>query len=119
MNNNITSVIEKVLTLIGYQEDKNTFTNQFLDLCMQKSLSDYMEGLPETRKVELQRVLQESDPEKLKVQIEPYVATEEFAKIFNKNVQDLLQDYFRTIMPTLSEEQKNSLDTYFTSLKAV
>jgi len=118
MTKDFKSVIEKVLTLVGYQDDKDAFVNEFMSLCMRKSLADYGELLPEERKKILQQILQESDPSKVKEEIEPYITTEEFGKILTQNTQMLLQDYFQTIMPTLSEEQKKNLDAYFASLKA-
>ena len=118
MSDEIKSIIEKVLTLIGYEDDKDAFINEFMNLCMQKSLVDYKNVLPEARKKELHQILQGSDPTIVKEQIGPYIKTEEFVQLFTKNIQEFLQDYFQTIMPTLSLEQKNGLDTYFTSLKA-
>ena len=116
MNSDIRTILEKIVTIIGYQKDKSAFINEFMDLCMRKALVDYMNLLPEERKKELQKILLESDPNKLKEQLEPYLETEEYKKLLQENTQKLFQDYFEAIMPTLSEEQKNSLDLYFTSL---
>lgn len=116
MKNDLSMIFEKILTLIDYQDDKKAFIAEFMGFCLQKSLIDYLTMLPEARKHELQHILQEKDPAKVQELLEPYIATEEFTKLLQENTQKLFQDYCRTILPTLSEEQKNSLENYFSSL---
>lgn len=61
MNSEFKTILKKILTLIDYKEDKETFVNEFINLCVQKTLIDYQEMLPEERKKHLQQIFQESD----------------------------------------------------------
>ena len=117
MNTNIKSLLEKMLSIIEYQNDRDAFINEFIDLCTQTAFLEYMNLLPEERKREVQQILHEKKSEKLKENIEPYIETEEYKRLLQENTKKLFLDYLETIMPTLSEEQKNNLDSYLSSIK--
>lgn len=110
-------LLENVLTIIGYADNKNYFIEEFARLCFQKTLADYQKLLSENRRKELVHILYQNDVIKLQEQLEPYVISEEFSKLLQENSQKLFQDYLDTILPKLSEEQRNNLDSYLSELK--
>jgi hypothetical protein len=115
MDNDLKLILEKILTIIGYQNDKSKFIEAFMNLCMQEALAEYVPLLSEERKKELQTILQDQDPNKLREQLRPYIETEEYQKLLLENTQKFLLDYLKTITPELSEEQKNEMSSYFLS----
>jgi hypothetical protein len=116
MNNDASNILEKILTIVGYQDDKNNFIIRFFDLAMREAFIEYFTLLSIKRREELEGILQEKDLMKRHEQLEPYVSTEEYKKLFTEHTEKLLQDFLEKMMHTLSEEQKNNLDTYFDSL---
>lgn len=118
-NNNIKIFFEQILTIINYQNDKAFFINNFISLCIQKSIEEYIELLPEERKKVVQSLLKENDSNELQEKIRPYMITEEYKNLFQKTINKFFQDYITAIIPTLSEEQKSKLEAYFLSFKSV
>ena len=88
--------LEKLLTIIGYKNDKDAFSNDFIAICAQKTLFDHVNTL--------------SEEERKSVTQETILASEEYAKLFQKNFTEQLEDYLEEIMPTLSDEQLKNVD---------
>ncbi len=83
--------LQKLLTVIEYKDDKDAFIDEFIGLCVQKTLSDYLDSL--------------SEEEKKLVTQEMLLANDKYAKLFQKNLEEQLKSYLQEIMPTLSEQQ--------------
>ncbi|HSW87675.1 MAG TPA: hypothetical protein VLG12_00760 [Candidatus Saccharimonadales bacterium] len=117
MTKNPSTILRNILDIVNYPEDKSTFIDQFGETCMQKGFAAVSDSLSEDSKL------------KLRVALSLYLQTEEFEKIvfqyvspetYNKAIQDatssLFEDFLRSIEPTLTEIQSNSLDRYLSSL---
>jgi hypothetical protein len=109
-------ILESILDIIEYKNDKAAFIDEFMDLCVRGALVEYMELLSESRKREFKQILLEKNPVRMKEQLEPYMKTEEYKKLLQESSENLFQDYLEKIMPIISEEQKNKLYTYFSSI---
>ncbi len=88
--------LEKLLTIIGYNDDKDAFISDFIAVCAQKTLFDYLNTL--------------SEEEGKLVTQEMLLANDEYAKLFQKNLTEQLESYLEEMMPILSDEQLESVD---------
>jgi hypothetical protein len=118
MNSDIKLNLERILTIVGYQNDKSKFINKFIELCIQEALSEYISLLNEERQKQIQTILLGQDPDKLREQLLPYIKAEEYQKLLKENTKKFLTDYLQTITPSLSEEQKTEMSSYFQSFTA-
>ena len=110
-------ILIRVLTIINYQEDKDKFANDFLDLCLKKALVDMMESLPEEKKTEVRaRFSANITPEEAAKVMQIYFTPQQYMQNLQNATQYLFQDYLKNIMPSLSEAQKAELQQYLTSL---
>lgn len=116
MHNNVEEILEKVLTIIDYKEDKYAFIEEFMNLCIRGAFVEYLKILSYDRKTELLQILQKNDPLDIKEKLEPYMITEEYKALVQESSEKLFQDYLDKIMPIISEEQKNNLYAYFATL---
>jgi hypothetical protein len=116
MGSDVESILDKILNILGYKEDRVAFIQEFMNLCMRGAFVEYMKVLSEDRRNELQQILLEQDPVKVQEQLEPYMTTEEYKKLLQESTQKLFQEYLEKVMPILSEEQKNNLYNYLATL---
>lgn len=117
MQKDFKTILLNTLEIIGYQNNKELVVTKLMDSCINDSLNNYMDLLPLNRQKEFHHILYEINPIRGKELLEPYLATEEYKKIFKEQSQKIMLDFFTNILPTLSENQKNHLDTYFKSLQ--
>ena len=106
-------ILKHILTIIDYQEDKEKFINNFLDTCYHKALVALSKTLPEQeRNTLIQRLSVETNEEKVKKIIEPYVAMPEYAMFVSKISQETLLEVLQPFQKVLTEEQKKMLNNY-------
>src|SRR5882724_10220036 len=108
--NNTNEILLKVLTIIEYNEDKDTFIEDFLAQAQKQAAMNILEMLPKEKKEALQNAEQNK---------------ELFAEIFTPEVMDnamvdvmvlQFQGFLQTIMPKLPPEKKAKLVKYLDSL---
>lgn len=116
MEDNVEEILEKILTIIDYKDDKSAFIQEFMNLCVRGAFVEYLKILPQERNIELQQILQENDPLDIKERLEPYMTTEEYKQFLQQSSQTLFQEYVDKILPIITEEQKNNLNAYFATL---
>lgn len=117
MNQDPKDIIIKVLDIINYQKDKESYAKEFLGFCYQKAFLSYLETLPEEKQKELQQQLPEgSSPEKVKELLSGLVSTQEYEQSLEKAIKEVFDDYLKEIMPSLSEDQITNLQAYLSSL---
>jgi hypothetical protein len=110
-------ILLNVLTIIDYKDDKETFANQFLQLCMQRALVDIVEALPQDQQKTIQEeVTPDKKPEEVQQILQRYFSQEQYLQQLQLSTQALFQDYIQTITPTLSDDQKQKLQQYLTSI---
>ncbi len=118
MNNKFFEILDQVLTIMDYKEDKQKFILEFSDLCFGKTVSDIIEGLPQDKKQMLEKeILDEKDANKQSAIIKKYMSASEYNQRLEKVSGELFGDYIKTIMPTLSPERSAELKSYLSSVK--
>ena len=116
---NTKDILLKVLGMIGYQGNKEEFINQFLKNCTQQALLDLCSQLSKDKEQQLTSLQQENlDSNNIIEKIEDIVGIQEFKSSLQKTTEIAFTEYFNEINPTLSNTQKDQLQSYFQTLQA-
>lgn len=103
-------ILLQVLTIIDYADEKEAFAEEFLQICHEQAMADLLTSLTEEQKKVLQRT---TDIQTTLAQIIP---SEQLNKALKEATKIQFQDYLKTIKPSLSQVQKDKLNTFFSSL---
>lgn len=110
-------ILLNVLIIINYQDDKEKFTNEFLQLCMQRALVEIVATLSENDQHAIEEKLMAiQTQEEVQSVLQQYVGQGRYLETVQKATQELFQDYIQTILPTLNPEQKDKLQEYLASI---
>lgn len=88
MNQNPRELFLQVLSIIGYSDDREEFTNKFFQLCEQQAIANLVKSLP---------------PEQVAANLEEVT-------------KEVFGNYLQAVYPTLNDKQKTDLDSYLKSL---
>lgn len=108
-------IILQVLEIIGYEDDKEKYANDFLSLCLQKALVSLSQELSQEKQDELTQRLSLTKPEDMEKLLLEFFSQEKYEEVVKTASQSLFEEYLQTIIPTLNEEQKNKLEQYLSS----
>ncbi len=113
-------IIVAVLTIIGYEDDKDAYADEFIKNCEKQAIADAIKALPERKQEELkQRLFWTHVQEKAKAIIVAYVTPEQYREAIQKAAQTAFQRLIEEIIPTLSNEQADKLQSYLQSLASL
>lgn len=116
MNNDPKKIITQVLEIIGYEDDKESYTNSFLELCYQKALLVLIDKLSEEKQQQLnQRLSLTSADEKRKL-FEEYFSKEDIEEAMKNAAKVTFEEFIKSVEPTLNDDQRNKLTDYLNSL---
>src|SRR5947209_6150839 len=103
-------IILELLTIIGYEDNKETYANDFIQNCEQQALIDALSALPtHQRDAFKQRMLWTHDQGRAKEIIAEYIAPEQYKQALQKASADVFKELLEAVMPTLSREQVDKL----------
>ncbi len=109
-------IILKVLEIIGYQDDKEKFANDFLGLILQKSINNLAEKLPQDKLDQFRQRVSLTSPEKFENLIKDYFSQDELNDSVKTVSENMFKEYLEEISPTLSDGQRENLQNYLKSL---
>lgn len=111
-------ILIRILEIIGYSEDKDKFATEFLQNVSLQSLLDLFNTLPQDKKDQLQKdvSLVGNDPQKLQGILKNYFTEEQINTALQNSSKNAITEYIKTIEPTLSDPQKQSLANYFSEI---
>ncbi len=115
MNQDPKQIILQVLGIIGYEGDKDKYANDFLSLCLQKALVDLMRELPQDKQDQLTQRMSLITPDKMETLLLEYFPKEKFETAVKEASRSTFEEYLKTIIPTLNEDQHSKLETYLSS----
>lgn len=114
MNQPPGSIVSKILDIISYQGDRKQFTKNFLEICYKEALISYIQNLPESKQIELKKEI-EADKSYKEI-LNRFLGDQGFASTVSKAMESVISDYIKTLNPTLSQDQKDKLYSYLSSL---
>ena len=117
MQQNPKTLIIEVLTLIGYEENKEAYATAFIQNCEKQALLDLLTALPQEKQSELkQRLGGVTDLAQQKVILFEYITLEQYTTALQNASQTAFEGLMEEILPTLSTEQADRLQAYLQSL---
>ena len=117
MNKQPHQILADILEIIEYTEDKNIFTNRFLELCDKETLINLIEKIPQNQQQELASKLQISKTgQEKRVIFNQYFSEKQYQEAMGISVERSLSDFLENITPTLSEQQLDKLQHYLNSI---
>lgn len=115
MNHDPKQIILQVLEIIGYEDDKEKFANKFLSLCLQKALVNLTQELPQDKQDQLTQRMSLTAPDQMQNLLSQYFPKEKFETAVKEASRSTFEEYLKTIIPTLNEEQRSKLEIYLSS----
>lgn len=113
MNKSPNIIIADLLNVIDYDGDREKFTREFLELCSKEALINYIQTLPEAKQTELKDASEAGkDPKDI---LNDFLSDKEFGEAISNASESVFSDYLKTITPSLSQDQKNKLNSYLSS----
>ncbi|MBI4040069.1 hypothetical protein HY389_01805 [Candidatus Daviesbacteria bacterium] len=106
-------VILQILDIIGYQGDKESYAQKFVEVCYKQALLELILKLPENTPVP-----EATNVEDIQKFISEHFSKEEEVKALESTVSKNLKQYFEAVLPTLSDQQKTQLQNYLQSNQA-
>jgi len=112
-------ILSSILEIINYPKDKEKFITTFLQQCRQQAIINMIQSLPKDKQGELKQKLvplQES-PELGKQTIFSYFTNEQYEQVLENASLKAFEEFIREIKFTLSQAQKQKLQSYLESIK--
>ena len=110
-------ILLKILDIIQYENDKNSFANEFLDLTCRKAILDAIFSLPENTKADVIRKLQETKQidESFLILVKN-IPSDKFREALETESFTMFDSYLKTVIPTLNTTQQKKLFQYLKSI---
>lgn len=113
-------IILKILEIIDYQNDRNQFANEFVDLCCRKALVASIAKLPESRRKRLEKNI--NGQKNIDIAVEEilrFISRDLYQKQLTLVSQETLTKYLDTVIPAISPVQEEILRKYLNDLRKV
>lgn len=120
MQYTVADIITTILDIVGYQGNKVRFADEFVDICYQQGMHDYLISLPTDKQKELMVRLNKDGEENLDKMIAMLSEGENKEGLYSAITQassKTLQEYIETVKPHLTEIQKDTLYIFLEGLK--
>lgn len=114
-NESPTQVINKVLEIIDYQENKDQFTHNLLKLCDKQAFMNLVKMLSNDQQVLLSKDLSTEDNSAQVM--ENYFNDRQKYDALKDATAQIIEEYIRTIMPTLNKDQLIKLEEHFKNMQ--
>lgn len=119
MNNDPKTIILEFLDIIGYENDRVSHAEEFLQLCQQRAVYSVLNKLPEEKQKEIIEELKiNHSPEAIVATLQKYATKEEYSTALTHVTEQSFQEYLTQILPTLSGEQMKKVGEYFQKLSS-
>jgi len=109
MDNPVYDFLTTVLTIIGYEDDKEHFVNQFMMLCIQEANAAAFATLPLDVQKQLDAHVKKNEAHVVGEMLVKHITKDTYEEHLSLQIQTNFEDYIETIIPTLDKQKKNTL----------
>lgn len=114
---NAKSVILAILNVIDYQDDRNKFAIEFINLCCGEALNNCLALLSEEKRDLLNKeLLGVKGLDSTVEHVLTYISKDVYQKQLEIASRDTLVDFINTILPTIAPAQEEKLRKYLNDL---
>lgn len=114
-NSSYEDILLKILDIVGYEKDKKKYVDDLIVIFQSRAITKLARSFPVQKQDEL-KLLAKSDPKKCLEQIVQESGQDKYVEVLRESAKTSMTELLNTLMPTLSEKQKEDLKTYFASL---
>lgn len=112
-------IITEVLTIIGFDGDKQQFADEMLVMAEKQTLAECIKTLPADKRAQLVHLLNTSHrKQESSLLLQRYITKETYLTQLEKSTNELFFDYLETIDKTLDEATRSKLEKYLQSVVA-
>lgn len=113
-------IIVEVLSIIGYEDDKEAYAAEFIDLTEKQALLVCLQELPPDKQEAFKKQMsQATEEEHVKEVIKQYVSAEEYTEALKSASQDAFTKFIETLIPELDDEQRDQLQKYLHTVYSI
>ena len=118
MNNNYKDILLKVLEAIGYSDNKEVFIEDFVKNIDMQAVADLIESMPSDKQSEIKQKLIEAQNDQIKSSdlLKAYFTEGQMQEALKNSSKNMMEEWIKTITPTLSQAQKKNLSALFQQL---
>lgn len=111
-------ILLRILEIIGYSEDKDKFATEFLQNVSLQALLNLFNTLSQEQKDKIQQQITSANDDASKIQqaLNQFFTQDQLAQAIENSSKNAVTEYIKTIEPTLSDPQKQSLANYFNEI---
>lgn len=104
-------ILVKILDAIDFQDDKEAFVKEFLELIYAQAVTDLVATLPQTEQDEIKNAFQveEKNAETLGAVMKAHFSHEQGEKALQEATEKTVADYLEYIDSSLSDEQREKI----------
>lgn len=116
MKNPKQTIIE-ILGIINYQNDKEKFADNFIELCIKQAFVEVIDSLPKEKTASISAQIQAAKtPEEFVKHLRSYINPQFLERKIEQTSSKLFNDYIQEILPTLDDSKKLKLMDYIETL---
>jgi uncharacterized protein YjbI with pentapeptide repeats len=110
-------IIIEFLSIIGYEDDKEAYAREFINLSQNQALIDCEQSLPLREQEKFKKQMHRAkDLEQVTDLIRKYFSREQFLSAVERAIQVAFTELVQQILPGLNRYQKKSLEFFFTKV---
>src|SRR5438876_454902 len=117
MNSNYKKNMMDILNIIGYENDKGAYADNFFKSCIALAIANLAKLLPEGKQKELAEEHLDENAESISKLVQKYWTDEDYNKAVEEATKENFTDFINTVSATLSEEQIKNLQDHLNTLK--
>jgi len=105
------NILNKILEVINYSEDKNVFVSEFIKNVQLQSLIDLLKTLPADKQEEIKNQLSANpdNQEKISEILKNFFSQDQMQESLKNASKEAISKYIQSISSTLSASQKTNL----------
>lgn len=111
MDQDLKLLISSLLDAINYTDNKETFTNKYLDIIYSQAVLNLIQSLSKEKQEEIKNKLSQNKDDKAKmIQIlNEYFSHEQIEEVLTNSSKEEMISYIESIRSSLSDTQKQNL----------
>jgi hypothetical protein len=101
----------KILETIGYEDNRESFVDEFLNNVQLQSLTNLIQSLPQEKQNELKDQLKSNsdNSEVVTVFLKDHLGESKIQEVVKQTTEDAVVEYIQQITPSLSDSQRRNL----------
>jgi hypothetical protein len=113
--NNPKEILLKILEIIGYTDDRNLFTEEYIKIIQLQGIADLIQSLEDEQQTQIKKQLSvhAKNFDKIQEILQAYFSSRQLKEALENASKTTMENYIRSIDTSLSQEQRKNLISLF------